>query len=351
MLSEKGDEIASSDGALFKSPIYQNKSKEFNYLKLAADTGWSLSLSGYAIYTFRLSIYPSFVFVLHGLKINGYSTTQGKLKDLSIKCEKHHIEQYIKRLESSLKELDGYYKGLIRKNIHEIRGINSGLVNAAYQVQSRLERFVTVHDSELFELARNVTALSKILTTRIDYMDFIANPTTADAPTMELGVYKKFDKIQKCFQVTAKQKNQNIQFGGSSNLTLKGPPIFDIIPYLLIENALKYAPDDSEIRVRVFDTTNHIKCTVESLGPEIEHHEMSKIFSLGYRGSNASKTGKPGDGLGLNILKLLVEEVFGGKVIVKQEKSQTQIDQIPYCLTIFEIRFPTAEHSTEKMVA
>ena len=72
----------------------------------------------------------------------------------------------------------------------------------------------------------------------------------------------------------------------------------------LIENALKYAPDNSPIEVTASTTANTITVSVADRGPGLPDQEVATLFDKFTRGEQESA--KPGVGLGLSICKAIV---------------------------------------------
>jgi two-component system, OmpR family, phosphate regulon sensor histidine kinase PhoR len=75
----------------------------------------------------------------------------------------------------------------------------------------------------------------------------------------------------------------------------------------LIENAVKYSPENSKIIVQLFQSDNNIILTVSDSGKGIATHERTKIFEKFYRIENEETRKTKGTGLGLYIVKKLVE--------------------------------------------
>jgi signal transduction histidine kinase len=88
----------------------------------------------------------------------------------------------------------------------------------------------------------------------------------------------------------AKSRGQWLKIGlkGESFSAITGPNVFEFIPYLILENAIKYSPNHGEITVSIDEHADAIVCRVESLGPEIELDEEARIFDKGFRGHNAN---------------------------------------------------------------
>ena len=76
----------------------------------------------------------------------------------------------------------------------------------------------------------------------------------------------------------------------------------------LLENAAKWSPPDGTVEVRLRDGT----LTVRDHGPGIAPDDLPRVFDRFYRAADAR--GVPGSGLGLSIVRQVVEE-HGGSVV------------------------------------
>lgn len=82
----------------------------------------------------------------------------------------------------------------------------------------------------------------------------------------------------------------------------------------LIGNAIKFSPPHTTITVRVTrapNTDSSILLAVQDQGPGIPPHELDKLFKPFQRTSVKSPTGEKGTGLGLTIVKKMVEGHHG----------------------------------------
>jgi PAS domain S-box-containing protein len=84
----------------------------------------------------------------------------------------------------------------------------------------------------------------------------------------------------------------------------------------VIGNALKFAPVDTPVLVRVAGDGLAARVEVIDQGPGIPADELPLVFKRFFRASNASRTG--GSGLGLHIVRLVVD-AHGGQVFVRSE--------------------------------
>jgi two-component system sensor histidine kinase GlrK len=81
----------------------------------------------------------------------------------------------------------------------------------------------------------------------------------------------------------------------------------------LMTNAIKYSPEQSEIRIALFSDGVHAVIDVEDSGPGVGHEDRDRIFEPFQRGSAEYQSSVKGTGLGLSIAKEYVE-AHGGTI-------------------------------------
>jgi len=86
----------------------------------------------------------------------------------------------------------------------------------------------------------------------------------------------------------------------------------------IIDNAIKYSPDGSLIRVHGEIVNGYYQVSVEDQGIGITPEQMEQIFDKFYRADAFQTQGIKGTGLGLSIVKYIIE-AHGGKVWVESE--------------------------------
>lgn len=90
----------------------------------------------------------------------------------------------------------------------------------------------------------------------------------------------------------------------------------------LVNNACKYTPPDGEIRVMADDMDSQVELRVSNSGVEIPVQERSRIFERFYRVPNGDFAKQGGTGLGLALVKKLVESL-DGEIEVKSSNGWT----------------------------
>ncbi|HEX2835751.1 MAG TPA: ATP-binding protein [Thermoanaerobaculia bacterium] len=101
----------------------------------------------------------------------------------------------------------------------------------------------------------------------------------------------------------------------------------------LLENAVKYSPDGSDITVTVEDRGDSFVTAVCDRGIGIPADELGQVFERFHRGRQVSSTNYGGLGLGLYITKQIIER-HGGTIWVESKEGQG---------TTFHFSLPVAE--------
>lgn len=109
------------------------------------------------------------------------------------------------------------------------------------------------------------------------------------------------------------------------------PDLIEQILRNLTENAIKYTPTSGTITLSCKATANKVIFSVEDSGIGIPPEHLPRIFDRFYRVDKARARKSGGNGIGLSLVKFLVE-LFDGEITVKSVVNQG---------TTFTLTFPT----------
>ena len=251
---------------------------------------------------------------------------------LSIKLGVQDVETYVSFVVSSLKRTKDEINRVMRNSIHEVRSINSDIYHAVYELRTNV---ITdgFRESRDVSRIRNIEELSELLRTRTDVLDVLSNPAVLNASTSRISVYRAFDRIVRSLTPAAKSKQVHLNLLGSSRGHVRSSRFFDVVPYLVIQNAIKYAPKASSVEVEFSETEDDVTVVISSIGPLVQTGERERLFLSGFRGKNAKEFSQEGTGIGLYILKRLVELHDGGSIKFEQSSSLRRVRDIPFVRT------------------
>lgn len=99
----------------------------------------------------------------------------------------------------------------------------------------------------------------------------------------------------------------------------------------LVNNAIKYSPDGSEITVRLLETNNYAILSITDQGLGIPRKDIARIFDRFYRVDKARSRAQGGTGLGLAISKEVLT-LLGGRIWVDsvEGKGSTFYISLPF---------------------
>lgn len=95
----------------------------------------------------------------------------------------------------------------------------------------------------------------------------------------------------------------------------------------LLSNAIKYSPDEKNIEVKIFLRDKALVLEVKDHGVGISQEAQPLVFTRFYRTSDAEKGKAEGNGVGLAIVKQLVE-IHQGKIEVESEVGQGSVFRV-----------------------
>ena len=140
---------------------------------------------------------------------------------------------------------------------------------------------------------------------------------------------------------TIREINVSISIVGESYAKIKAFPSFELIPVLIVENAVKYAcPYDKSVEIKINDDKEgHLTVDVISYSPYCSADDISHIFEKGFRGKNARRMSSDGSGIGLYFVKQLCN-IHDIEISATSDSSRiTPITDIPYAPFCVHLKF------------
>lgn len=155
-----------------------------------------------------------------------------------------------------------------------------------------------------------------------DILDFSRLDSNAKIEKSENDISQLVDACVSQVEVLLKEHNLTIQTEKEENIPLLMFNYDSIARALTnyLSNAIKYAPQDSIIKVKLYSDTpnNQIVVTVRDEGIGIAPEFQKKVFERFYRVENKTHSVK-GTGLGLHLVKTTIEKHHQGHVFVNSQ--------------------------------
>ena len=197
----------------------------------------------------------------------------------------------------------------LRTPLTSIRGFSEILLKRDDIKKKEKNKFLTYINDQSVCLSNIINDLLDI--SRIESkLGFTLNKSPCNVVDIIQNVVSQFkDQSSKhSFDTTLAEK--------SVELNIDKEKIAQVLQNIL-SNAVKYSPDGGTIKIKGISLENHYEVSVEDEGIGMSPDQVDKIFEKFFR-ADASNTAIPGTGLGMSIVKYLVE-AHGGEVRVESE--------------------------------
>ena len=166
--------------------------------------------------------------------------------------------------------------------------------------RSQLENLSTLVD-DLFEIAQIDAGMLQIELERASLHDLISDTLSNLQPHAEKHGVRLVGEVEP-----------------GADLVLMNPPKVQRVLYNLIGNALRHTPADGTITLRAITTGDEVQVTVADNGEGINPADLPHVFERTYRGEKSRSRDYGGAGLGLAIVRGLVE-AHGGRIWVDSQ--------------------------------
>lgn len=228
------------------------------------------------------------------------------------------FEEMRRRLKESAEEklvMDKENKELISNISHDIKtpitavkGYVEGIMDGVADTPEKMDRYVRIiynKTNEMDHLINELTFYSKIDTNRIPYVFSKLNVEDYFADCAEeVGLELETRGIQLYY---ANYVDKDVL------VIADGEQIRRVI-YNIVSNAIKYMDKEKGvIQIRVKDVGDFIQVEIEDNGKGIAAKDLPNIFDRFYRTDVSRNSSKGGSGIGLSIVRKIMED-HGGKV-------------------------------------
>jgi len=222
------------------------------------------------------------------------------------------------QMARNIERVEKLRRDMVSNVAHELR---TPLTNIQGYLEA-LQDGVVLPTQEIFDLLREETLR---LTHLVEDLLQLAR---ADAA--KVGIFKEdIDisaltvRILKSFDLRFAEKGIRVEreLGDKIHAMADRDKIAQVIENL-IKNALQYTPEAGRVRVRLQNAKGKVRFTVENSGPGIEPGDLPFIFERFYRGEKSRSRDYGGTGIGLTIVKELVQ-AHGGEVGVQSTAAET----------------------------
>ncbi|AFV24460.1 sensory transduction histidine kinase [Methanolobus psychrophilus R15] len=185
--------------------------------------------------------------------------------------------------------------------------LSEGYAGSLSDIQRKYSQYISTSGKYLLTLINNILDIAKIENGK---MELEPEHFTMD---------EVFEDAEKLAGHLARKKNIKLQIQKLENIEIVADKIkIKQIIYNLLSNAIKFTPDNGEVNLLAAVTHNKIKISVRDTGIGISEEDLDQLFMPFKQIDSQLSRQYNGSGLGLSIVKKLVE-LHDGDISVKSE--------------------------------
>ena len=243
----------------------------------------------------------------------------------------------LNNMASSLASVEGMRRSFVANVSHELRtpmttigGFIDGILDGTIPEEKQEQYLRTVSD-EIKRLSRLVRSMLDI--SRMEAGELKINPSLFSLSDMVMRVFFSCEKLI---------NDKNIEVRGLEDLPeihVKADPdrIHQII-FNLVDNAIKFTNEGGYIAISIREENGWVYFTIRNSGQGIARADLGKIFERFYKTDKSRGLDKKGVGLGLFIVRMLMQ-LHGGDITARSVEGE---------YAEFEFWLPAMKQEAEK---
>lgn len=232
-------------------------------------------------------------------------------------------------MASSLDALESSRRGFISNVSHELKtpmtsiaGFIDGILDGTVPPEKQ-NYYLGIVSAEVRRLSRLVVSMLNM--SKIESGDVVMRPASFDICERIVAILLTFEQ---------KIEEKHIEIRGLGELgqcyiAADSDMIYQAI-YNLVDNAVKFTEDGGFIEVLVKEDDTDVRISIKNSGRGIDQKELPKIFERFYKVDKSRSLDSNGAGLGLYIVRLIIE-LHGGSILAESDGES---------FTSFNIRLP-----------
>jgi heavy metal sensor kinase len=237
------------------------------------------------------------------------------------------LNEMIARLEGSFNQIKQFTADVS----HELRtplAILTGELEVALRSDKSPEEYQTLLISALEEVGR----LSKVVRTLLDLSRAETGQVSIDHQTVNLSTM--LDDLSEDAMILAEERSISVGSMIEPNIVIDGDSVRLHQALLnIVDNAIKYTPEGGDILMRLVKEGDRAILRVSDTGVGIAPEHLPHIFDRFYRADQARSQDIQGNGLGLSIVKWIIEAHEG---TIRAESTQDKGTMITIVLPILD---------------
>jgi PAS domain S-box-containing protein len=261
------------------------------------------------------SIFPIYLSVGE-IKEGNYRLFSGIIHDIT---ERKEAENTLKRAKDKLEKLNKMKSEFISVVSHDLRTPLTSIKNAVQLIGTEKAGGLNETQTKFMGMAeRNIDRLARLINDLLDLSKLEAGKMQLHFAAVD--IYQIIEHCIETFKTRADDKSIELERDIAEGLPLvkvDSDRIEQVFANLM-DNALKFTPEGGRISVSAHKIDKWIEVGVEDTGVGLSRENREHVFDHFYQTDHTLSQNRIGSGLGLSIVKHLIE-AHGGEISVKSE--------------------------------
>lgn len=240
----------------------------------------------------------------------------------------HDANDQTNRVENRIAALQSDYARMLQLITHSLRTSFHAVLVAAERLRREASR-KTIERNAIITVTEDMQAAALSGSRMLDTIRFQTPydlKATISRRLLEIGrdvLRPVISSLQS--QARAIRVNMDLVETADDDRVMGDATLLQTAFYNIVQNAIKYANNDSTVTIETQRTLNGVQVLVTSDGVPVREHELPHIFEPGVRGSEAMLRTPVGMGIGLTA-SLQIIKLHGGTIEIKSSPpSITQV--------------------------
>jgi len=182
---------------------------------------------------------------------------------------------------------------------------------------------------DIQEILEQIHTRSKRLT---ELVNSLLNITSLNHANI-MGAQKEIDIVilikevvdENRHDILSKKLVYKSRFDSTETKLSTDPKLLKLVISNIVENAVKYSHESGNLDITVLSDAKSLKLTVKDTGIGIPQNQKDQVFARLFRASNARVLIPEGNGLGLYIVKAIIDAMNGKVILNSQENKGTEV--------------------------
>lgn len=237
-------------------------------------------------------------------------TSNDELADLGMAF--NDMADALDKLESSRRSFVANVSHELKTPMTSIAGFIDGILDGTIPKEKE-DYYLKIVSDEVRRLSRLVVAMLNM--SKMESGDFVMNPKRYNLSDQIIHILLTFEQ---------KIEAKDIEIRGLEEVgtlyAYADPDMIYQVVYNLLDNAVKFTNENGYINLSVKEYTDNIEISIKNSGEGIDSSELSRIFERFYKVDKSRSLDSKGVGLGLYIVKMMVE-MNGGRIYARSDSA------------------------------